>query len=297
MRFRLAVSTLCLASSLAAPALADEPAPVPPRAPAPAATPGEAGAATRTFTLKDGSIFSGELVELVPNDHVTLKLATGEVRRISWSDLAPAKAAESPAPAPPAPPPPPASPPAPEGAVSLTLTSKDARVALYRDTGADWALVCNVPCDTKLDPRARYRIGGRGVTSTDTFHVVPSAPPLALDVKPGSKGAKIAGWITFGVGGATALTGALLLATAPSSYDAPLAFGGRGATETIDPGSTQRNVGIGAMVVGGVAAIVGLALVSQGGTSLEGNTLALQNEARASAPRGAFAWRGNGFVF
>src|SRR5678815_4389071 len=47
-------------------------------------------------TLRDGSIVQGELVEKVPGDHITLKLATGEVRQIAWSDVAPEQASPPP---------------------------------------------------------------------------------------------------------------------------------------------------------------------------------------------------------
>jgi len=61
-----------------------------------------AGPAQRYVVLKDGSIFQGDLVESVPNDHVTIKLATGETRRFAWSDIAEQKepgTAREPAPA------------------------------------------------------------------------------------------------------------------------------------------------------------------------------------------------------
>lgn len=42
---------------------------------------------TEVIELVDGSTFQGELVEKVPGDHLTLKLATGETRRFDWSDV------------------------------------------------------------------------------------------------------------------------------------------------------------------------------------------------------------------
>jgi hypothetical protein len=38
--------------------------------------------------LKDGSSYQGDLVEKVPSDHVTIKLATGEIKRFDWSSIA-----------------------------------------------------------------------------------------------------------------------------------------------------------------------------------------------------------------
>jgi len=40
-------------------------------------------ASTITITLKNGAQYRGELVEKVPDDHVTIKLATGETP--AWS--------------------------------------------------------------------------------------------------------------------------------------------------------------------------------------------------------------------
>src|ERR1700689_677802 len=37
---------------------------------------------------RDGATFRGELVEKVPGDHVTIKLASGEVKRFAWADVA-----------------------------------------------------------------------------------------------------------------------------------------------------------------------------------------------------------------
>ncbi|HSQ63836.1 MAG TPA: hypothetical protein VLM85_11505, partial [Polyangiaceae bacterium] len=48
-----------------------------------------AQAAQERVTLVDGTVMQGELVEKVPGDHVTIKLATGEVRTIQWRALAP----------------------------------------------------------------------------------------------------------------------------------------------------------------------------------------------------------------
>jgi hypothetical protein len=49
---------------------------------------GVAHAEPERVELRDGTILQGELVEKVPGDHVTLKLATGEVRRIEQGAIA-----------------------------------------------------------------------------------------------------------------------------------------------------------------------------------------------------------------
>lgn len=40
----------------------------------------------RTVTTADGAMYRGEVLEYVSGDHITLKLDTGEQRRISWND-------------------------------------------------------------------------------------------------------------------------------------------------------------------------------------------------------------------
>jgi hypothetical protein len=44
-------------------------------------------APTETVRTKNGAVYHGELVESVPTDHVTLKLATGAIKRIDQADI------------------------------------------------------------------------------------------------------------------------------------------------------------------------------------------------------------------
>jgi hypothetical protein len=70
---------------------------------------------TQSVTLRDGTTVTGEIVEYLLDDHVTLRLSTGATRRVAWSELAsPVAPPAVGAPAtPPLPLPPPAPPPAP----------------------------------------------------------------------------------------------------------------------------------------------------------------------------------------
>jgi hypothetical protein len=56
-------------------------------APAPAAAPDAAGPMARTVVTKSGPIYHGVVVQLDTGNHVTLRLATGEERRIPWSNV------------------------------------------------------------------------------------------------------------------------------------------------------------------------------------------------------------------
>ncbi len=140
---------------------------------------------TERVDTRDGSSYRGELVERVAGDHVTLKLATGELKRIEWADIvAPV--------APPPPPPPTAKAPRPKSGITVDLVANDERARLERYTGTGtvdvdhvtttgitlyttqrdidvYSDVCGVPCTVRVDPAARYRIGGEGLIPTDGF--------------------------------------------------------------------------------------------------------------------------------
>ena len=47
----------------------------------------QAAAGERIVRLPNGSIYRGELVELVPDDHITIRLATGAVKRFDWASI------------------------------------------------------------------------------------------------------------------------------------------------------------------------------------------------------------------
>jgi hypothetical protein len=71
----------------------------------------------RTVVTKDGAMYRGEVLEYVMGSHITLRLDSGESKRIVWDDatqISPPRPRRSPSPPsapPPSPPPPPSSPP------------------------------------------------------------------------------------------------------------------------------------------------------------------------------------------
>jgi len=174
--------------------------------------------AQERVTLADGTVMQGELVEKVPGDHVTIKLATGEVRTIRWSALAPQIQA-------------PAvvvqNAPQTQGPVAHVTIDGDAPgIALMRVMGyglvqygsqvgaiANYQTVCLAPCQADVDSTAMYQIAGEGITPSSTFSVAPSPRGTHLHVHGGSLGARIGGvWLL--VGGITfAVTGGILAGT------------------------------------------------------------------------------------
>lgn len=170
--------------------------------------------ADQLVVLHDGSRFRGTLVELVPNDHVTIKLATGEVRRFAWGDVE--KSEEVGAEPPPS-------------GVFVTLDAPQGAV-LQRRTGtiastgkmngaAIWSDSCSAPCDTTVLPGS-YRVAGPHFRSSNEFDL-PASGRVRVDAKLGSASGSLAGAILSLFGGVlvveAAVDGVLAIAFATSS--------------------------------------------------------------------------------
>ena len=177
---------------------------------------------------RDGSVYRGELVERVVNDHVTLKLATGEIKTIPWADIQPA------APSQPPPPSRPADPPSVEisfeadpsravlqryvgsGNVSVdyvtpygvTVGSGDGELSLYRD-------VCSSPCNQRVPADGRYRVAGEGLVATDSFTLHPDEHNR-ITASLSSKGKRTAGKYLTITAILPTLVGGILLGVAPA---------------------------------------------------------------------------------
>jgi hypothetical protein len=202
-----------------------------------------------TVTLKNGAMYSGELVEKVPGDHEILKLATGEVKRFEWADMV---AAAVPAPAPSVPPPPQA----PQVRVKLDADNPKATLEVYAGEGlvADsngrvyseivGSAVCTPPCDKDVPP-GKYRIAGDGILPSDWFMLAASPSSVELRAKTASWGGHQAGWILSVASLGLVGTGALEFGLAASNP--------RG-------GSTDNIVGGICLGVGAAALAIGLPL-------------------------------------
>jgi hypothetical protein len=159
--------------------------------------------ADQLVVLHDGSRFRGTLVELVPSDHVTIKLATGDVKRFAWADIEKTvvvETSEQVASTSPPPPPP---------GVFVTLDAPSGAV-LQRRTGtivmsgkmngaAIWSDACSSPCDTTVSPGS-YRVAGPHFRGSNDFEL-PPVGRVRVDAKLGSAGGTLAGAILSTVGG------------------------------------------------------------------------------------------------
>lgn len=188
-----------------------------------------------TIVLKSGAKYRGTLVEEVPGDHVTIQLATGEVKRFEWADVvhkAPKPSAGTADEEPEdddTPEPPKSKPktsPAPEpdepGGPYVHITTKTEGVVLERLTGqsdvdggglsvSHWRIACRAPCDTEVRAGDGYRLSGKGLRSTKTFSLEGSGS-VKIDAQLGSKGAFYAG-VAIGATGAGLGAVSLLIAS------------------------------------------------------------------------------------
>lgn len=158
------LATVILSSSL--PALGDE--------------------AVVTVVTKSGAKYRGELVEEVPNDHITIKLATGEVKRFAWGEV---ERGDSVGPI-------------------VALESSQA-VILERFRGGRFEPVCRPPCNLRV-AAGEYRLSGDNLRTTKPF-VLGGAGTTKIEADLGGARAHTIGMV-IGVGGLSIATWSVVLA-------------------------------------------------------------------------------------
>ncbi len=241
-------------------AFADEvSAPLPPsEPPAPGSVTESTTATVDTVQLRSGGMFRGRVTEIVPGDHVTIVLTTGEGRRIVWRDVdrvivasnaVPAAAAAA------------TTAPAPMVGPRARVHMKTPHPAfLYRRAAGttDFVTACESPCDAEMPIGDTYKIGGSGFSTTPEFKL--EAPPggsVELTVDGPNWFGIIGGGLMTITGGVTAYVGAIFAA------------GGGGCAAANDGYRSSsdehcddlRNVGIGALAVGAGMIALGLIIV------------------------------------
>lgn len=175
-----------------------------------------ASGADDVVVLRDGGAIRGLLMEVLPNDHVSVKLADGRTAIVPWvlihhieQGSHPASTPEAAAPAPASIAPNTASAPIehPSGAVSVHMTGSENAVLQTERAGA-WTAVCTSPCDHPLPLDAVYRIDGSGVRTSGAFRLQGKAGDrVTLDVNAGSSGGFTGGVTMAVLGGLTATVG------------------------------------------------------------------------------------------
>jgi hypothetical protein len=265
--------------------------------------------ADESIQTRNGQLYRGEILERVVGDHVTIRLSTGEIRRIEWADLAPAPA-PTPAPAPPpvvaAPPPAPVRPP-PAARVDFRADTEGTELQQLAAWGSSeqgtptglgiWSsqddascrtTVCRAPCSMMVDPYGRYRVAGPGLLPSASFSL--SSPANTVDARMNSHARRNAGRVlSLFVGMPITLVGVVILGfgAAASSEFSQVPTGA--CPQCSNPASTI-------LPIGGVFFGIGLASIVTGavlwGTA---GTRVVVNGVEGAAPRStriAFAMDG-----
>jgi hypothetical protein len=167
--------------------------------------------------LFDGNVVTGMLVERDAT-HVSLRLSTGETRRIPAFEIDKSGPLESGSssdvPQNLSPMPPPLTKPAtptldamkPPRAedngykgsdavtLHLALPPSTTAVTLYQRTGDAWKSICTATCSPKVDPRGTYMVGGFMVVDSPSFALPPNAREVTVRSNPTFTPTPTIGW-------------------------------------------------------------------------------------------------------
>ncbi len=254
--------------------------------------------------LRSGGMVRGRVHEIIPGHHVTATLeATGEVRIIPWAEIDRVVLGDATA----LPPPPGASilassaPSAPApmaGPRAHVHISTPKTVQLFRRPAGTtgWTNACASPCDIDLPLGDDYRVTGSGVAQSKEFRLQ-GAPGERLEivVDPTSASGMVAGGLVAGTGAFAMYIGFLttLVGVAQTNRSCSSYYYSTTSQCLRDnrDGPAVRNVGLGILLAGTAAAVIGLVVVvNSAGTEVT------QHGAAAHAPKDAFlrepVWRG-----
>jgi hypothetical protein len=206
-----------------------------------------------TVVTTDGAVFRGELIEKWPNRHVTVRLSTGEYRRILWQYIARlTSGAETPV----------------NATTQVFFRSEDNDATLQRlDSGGIWFDVCRTPCAGRVASRGVYRVAGDGLRGSDPFTLSRRGPNVAIETtRVGTSGRSALGGIMAIGGGVVAYVGlAVIMASVPGSHGEDWDDDGRSDNDWED----ARGVAT-VMLLGGTAVgIVGLVTLLRNKTKVE----------------------------
>ncbi len=254
------------------PAADDEPSPATREA-------GDASATTVDVTTVDGAVFHGELVEKLPGQYVTLRLATGEFRKIAWAAIARIQQH------------------APRAGASTgsaggvkTLVRFDASnpdAALEKYVGS-WQEVCLAPCEGEISEDGAYRIGGKGIRVSEPFTLPHGARRVVVHASVGTDGRSALGAILAIGGGVGAYIGALAWLFSLGTV------GDQGGRDGSSSGRTTGEV----FLVGGLAVgITGFVILMNNGTDVSVNPGRGSASARPVNLFGPFMLGPRGVVF
>jgi hypothetical protein len=245
--------------TVAAPAMAQQPAP------------------SDNIVLKDGGSIKGTLTEILPGDHATVQLPSGQTATVRWDVIhhierggvtvqtqqAPqANTVVVQAPAPDA-----------RGKATVHMEG-DQEIVLERQISGQWVTVCNAPCDLALELDSNYRVSGGGIRRSGAFRLAGKpGDHIIITIDPASKGGFAGGIVLIAIGAPAFVIGGLTLLVV-AAIDA--SNSGCSTTSYYNNCSTNTDTGtakiVGWSMLGGGAAgvVLGIVLVSTNGhTSTE----------------------------
>jgi hypothetical protein len=241
-------------------------APPPGSALAPPALPGG-----DVIYLKDGGLLRGRLLEILPNDHATLQLPTGQNAIVKWRKIDGIERQFAQAPSP--------------GVLLPPTVAGSAIVHMDADPGVTlesiapgserWELACTTPCDAELPLANPYRVAGPNVRPSRPFGITASpGQHVVLTISAGSKGASAGGIALMAAGGVAASIGLLILVF--SALDAA------GDPSQPDEGASPDR---GPMIAGVVLMLAGVGMVI-GGVVLRATSKTTETQTMAAlAPK------------
>ncbi len=210
-----------------------------------------------TIHLRNGGLYRGRASEIVPGDHVTVRLENGETKIVPWVEVDRVIVASTPIPPPPTEAKPVATPTAPMvGPTARVHLASSGKTFLYRrpQNGTDFVTACESPCDIELPIGDTYKIGGSGISTTKVFRI--DAQPggsVTIDVDGPNWFGIVGGGLLTISGGVVAYVGTIFA----------LAGGTAGSACSYSCNDTKdlRNVGFGLMAVGALGIAGGLLIV------------------------------------
>jgi hypothetical protein len=233
--------------------------PLPPSPPPPPPPPPGSFSGNDVIVLKGGGMLRGRILEIIPNDHATIALATGQNAIVEWSRIDRIEQQPS-APPPPggvvvvAPPP---GPQGPAGSVWVHIESSHDLVLEGRPPSGGWGPICSSPCDREVPLAYTYRLAGSGIRPTHDF-MIEGAPGqhVVLNVKAASKAGFTGGIVLVSVSPALILIG-LIVVLAGAVQDSST-LNCDGSTNSGGGCTTNSNAGSGTETTGWIMTLIGV---------------------------------------
>ena len=217
--------------------------------------------------VSDGAVFRGVLVEKIPGQYVTLKLPTGEFRRILWPSVVRIDGDVSVR---------------PKTHVRFRADHDGAELEQYLN-GGGWVSLCKTPCKGWVTQGTALRVGGPKIQPSEPFKVPPGREQMQIDADAKTKSKRIWGAVLGVGGGGVFLIGSSIF-TLGVANDATATENGQ-ARELTD--RERRNLRItGAVMMGAGAAvgITGLVMLLNSESEAKISKHALPAKRRAASP-------------